>query len=165
MRREGLAMLIGVTADIARLPNWTSVTTLERDVSPTVTGEVILISDPAHEAEIFEQLLTQVDAVLVIAPETDGILAQRCRRVRLSHAASWNCSPESIDLCGDKFQFADHLQSNDLPTIPTTLADVTIAPDDACYPQVLNHGRCRIGPAFLVNLAERNRPRNTNQGA
>lgn len=156
MRREGMAMLQAVTADIARLPNWTSVSTLEQDLSAAVAGEVVPVSDEQHEAVIFEQLLNLADAVLIIAPETDGVLAERCRRVCASQAASWNCSPEAIERCGDKFQFAHHLRSNDLPTIPTTLADLTTAPHRTHYPLVL---KPRDGAGsdltFLVsNLAE-----------
>lgn len=152
MRREGLAMLQAVTTDVARLSDWTSVTTLEAGFSPSLAGDVIQVANAAEEALVFERLLTQVDAVLVIAPETEGILAERCRRVSNSQTASWNCSPESIELCGDKLRLANHLQSNNLPTIPTSLLDLTSIPDNSAWPQVLKpRDGAGSNLTFLVN--------------
>lgn len=137
MRREGHAMLQAVTADIARLPDWTSVTTLESGFSADLAAEVIRVSDAAHELEVFDRLIHQVDAVLVIAPETDGILARRCRQVKNANVDSWNCSPESIELCSDKLRLANHLQSHGLPTIPTTLIDFNRFSQGSVRPHVL----------------------------
>jgi predicted ATP-grasp superfamily ATP-dependent carboligase len=119
MRREGLAMLRAVVADIARLLDFSVVTTLESDLSLPDFGEVIAVENAEHESDLFQRLLSEVDAVLVIAPETDGVLAERCRRVRSAGVVSWNCSPEAIELCGDKWLLAEHLQAHGFPTIPT----------------------------------------------
>lgn len=137
MRREGLAMLQSVTEDIARLTGWSPLTTIENGLSVSLAGEVIRVSDANHEAAVFRDLLGKVDAVLVIAPETDGQLAERCQLVRQSGTASWNCSPTAIELCGDKFQLAEHLRANGLPTIPTRLVDPQCADFDESDPQVL----------------------------
>jgi predicted ATP-grasp superfamily ATP-dependent carboligase len=137
MRREGLSMLRAVTADIARLPGCSVVTTLERGLLATLPGEVILIEDPVQESDVFDRLLGQVDAVLVIAPETGGVLAERCRRVNASGVISWNCTPAAIELCGDKLGLAEHLESHGLPTIPTQLANFSRPPASFAWPVVL----------------------------
>lgn len=129
-------MLQAITADVARLPNCSVVTTLEAGLSVPLDCEVIPVESPAHESDLFQQLLKQVDAVLVIAPETDGVLAERCRRVQVAGVASWNCSVAAIELCGDKLRLADHLLANGLPTIPTRRADLEKSPSQT-FPVVL----------------------------
>ncbi len=134
-------MLQAVMADIAQLPDHSVVTTLEAALLNSFDnsghGEVIAVESPAQEAMVFQQLLQQVDAALIIAPETGGILADRCRQVLAARVASWNCTPAAIELCGDKWQLANHLRTRDLPTIPTRLADLDRLPSDESWPLVL----------------------------
>ena len=137
MRHEGLAMVQAIAADINRLPGCEVVTTLEADSSFQISGEVIPIKDAAHEKAVFQSLLQEVDAALVIAPETDGRLAERCRAVLDARVVSWNCSPDSIELCSDKFRFANHLHAHGLATIPTLHADLNNPPDHQVWPVVL----------------------------
>lgn len=135
--REGLAMLKAVTLDLGRLPDCSVVTTLHSNLSESFDCEVIRVDSVAAESCIFRQLINQVDAVLVIAPETGGILADRCRQVRSSPAISWNCTPDSIELCGDKLQLARHFEYHEIPTIPTQLADLDQCPQQGELPIVL----------------------------
>ena len=130
-------MLQAVTADIARLTDWSVVTTLEAGLSFPLNGDIVPVDRPTDEAAVFDRLLHEVDAVLVIAPETDGVLAERCRRVRAAGVASWNCSPASIELCGDKLRLADHLRAYNLQTIPTKLVDLRQRLDETPWPVVL----------------------------
>ena len=137
MRREGLAMLRAVTEDIGKLAGASVVTTLEAEFSLPANVQTIVIEDPQQEQEVFRQLLGEVDHVLIIAPETAGILAQRCRLVRTSDAVSWNCSPDAIELCGDKLRLSDYLLSRGLSTPVTRLVDFTKPPQLNSGPIVL----------------------------
>lgn len=128
MRREGLAMLRAVVADVASMPGFSVVTTLEADQPLLPNCETIRVVSIADEDVTFQRLLSQVDAVLIIAPETDGILASRCRRVREAGVACWNCSNEAIELCGDKLRLAEYLQERGLPTIDTRLVNLAEMP-------------------------------------
>ena len=65
MRREGHAMLQSVCEDIARMPGCSVVTTLEVGMPSGLHGEVIPVTDAAHEISMFQRLLGEVDAVLV----------------------------------------------------------------------------------------------------
>ena len=112
-------MLTAVVEDIQRIPGWEVVTTVSRQIPFDVVCDVTRIDSVAHERVVFDAMLKQVDATLIIAPETDGVLADRCRRVQKSAAVSWNCSVTSIELCSDKFQLCEHLQSAGILTIPT----------------------------------------------
>ena len=137
MRLEGLAMLQAVTEDIARLPGYSVVTTLESGVPFSSKAEVIRVDNPFDEFDVFRRFLGEVDAVLVIAPETDGVLAERCRQVAAANITSWNCSVAAIELCGDKLQLTNHLAAHGIPTLSTTLVDLDQPPDKQSFPVVL----------------------------
>ena len=137
MRREGLAMLRAVTEDLAQSRECSVVTTLEPGFSVASNVDVVFVENPDHEAVVFQRLLHEVDAVLIIAPETGGVLAERCRMVQAAGVASWNCTPEVIEICGDKMKLAEHLNQHGLSTIPTKLADLDHPPSETDLPIVL----------------------------
>ncbi|HEY0982958.1 ATP-grasp domain-containing protein [Schlesneria sp.] len=137
MRREGLAMLRAVAVDIARLPGTVVVTTLEPGLALPDPIQTIIVESAAEEAKWFARLIHDVDHVLVIAPETDGLLAERCRLVRASQAVSWNCTPEAIELCGDKLRLSHFLQALGIPTPRTHLVDFAQEPQLDAGPIVL----------------------------
>ena len=137
MRQEGQLMLQAICDDIAAMPGMSVVTTLEPRQPFSSDADVIEVTSPDHETETFQHLLGKVDAVLVIAPETGGVLADRCRRVRAAGVASWNCVPSAIELCADKLALAVHLQAQGLPTIATRPLDLSIPPSDWTRPFVL----------------------------
>lgn len=154
MRREGLAMVQAVTEDLARLPGVRVVTTIDANLTTSLTGEVIRVENAEHEQVVFGQLLSEADAVLVIAPETDGILAARCRQVCEAGVQSWNCSPSCIELCGDKLKLAEHLQMHRLRTIPTARLDLGRPYPDQIGPFVL---KPRDGAGSNCTFLVRNR--------
>ena len=130
-------MLRAVVEDIARLPGYSVVTTLDVVHDVELPATIVKVSSSTEEGAIFDRLVREVDAVLVIAPETDGILASRCRAVRDAGVFSWNCSPDAIELCGDKLRFADFLGKRGFETIPTRLAELARPPDETSFPIVL----------------------------
>ena len=133
-------MLQAVMDDIAAVQGCTVVTTLERGL-PFSAGSnvrVIEVDGPADEALLFQQLLGRVDAALVIAPETDGVLAERVGQVNAAGVTAWNCSPAAIELCGDKLALAKHLEAHQIPTIATELVDSSgPLPNHLTWPVVL----------------------------
>ena len=149
-------MLRAVTEDIAKLSEASVVATLEAGLSLSSKVQTIWIEDPQQEGQVFRKLLGEVDHVLIIAPETAGILAQRCRLVRASDAVSWNCSPDAIELCGDKLRLSHDLLSRGISTPVTSLVDFTKIPQLDSGPIVLKP-RDGAGSSltFLIkNLAE-----------
>ena len=137
MRHEGLAMLQAVTDDIARLPDCSVVTTLESGLPFPSNIEVIRVDNADAESAWFHRLLCEADAVLVIAPETNGVLAERCRQVTETNVTSWNCSGAAIELCGDKLRLSQHLAVHGLPTLPTTSVDLDQPTSPTTFPVVL----------------------------
>ena len=146
-------MLKVLFQDIARIPGYSVVTTLKSNLQHSILGDVIPIQDSEHEKAVFKQLLGEVDAALMIAPEMGGLLSNRCRQVQSAKIASWNCSPNSIDLCGDKLLLAKHLQSLGLPTIPTEMIDIAKPPHKIKWPVVL---KPRDGAGSVMTFLVRN---------
>jgi len=130
-------MMRAVIADVAALPGHTVVTTLEAGLPAPPDCDVIRVATSADEDKTFQNLLSQVDAVLIIAPETDGILAARCRRVREAGVTCWNCSNDAVELCGDKLRLAQYLTEHGLPTIDTRLVDLAESPTNLDHSVVL----------------------------
>ncbi len=136
LRREGRAMLSAIVDDLRRIPDCLVTTTLDarladdlphRDSPNFAAGEggceIAIVTESREERRRFDDLAASSDAVLVIAPETDGRLADRVRRAIALGARSLNCSPEAIELCGDKLRLAGHLELHALATIPTAMVD------------------------------------------
>ena len=129
LRREGRAMLWAVVDDLLNIPECGVAATLDvrmaEDARHRCSGrcDIVTVADSSEERRQFDRLASSCDAVLVIAPETDGQLAERVRRVESLGSRTLNCSPEAIELCGDKLRLAEHLERHALATIPTAPTD------------------------------------------
>ncbi len=158
--REGAAMLRALLSDLQRIPSLQVVTTWDERLSPTLPGndrncpspeggpvspdprvlanaatanavcEVISVSGPEEEREVFARLCHETDATYVIAPELDDELSRRVSVAfrsakerpfaeRKTTLHSCNSSVEAIDLCGDKWALYEHFTRCGIPSIPT----------------------------------------------
>ena len=123
-------MLTAVVGDLLAIPNCHVSITLDQrldavlDLSASDSLLVQRIGETNTEQVAFEQLVSNTDATLVIAPETDGILGQRVQRVADLGGCSLNCLPAAIAICGDKLRLADHLSNQGIATIPTSMANL-----------------------------------------
>ena len=123
--REGGAMLAAVSTDLAAVPECRVVTTLDRRLNDSILAdalgriEIDSISTADAERAAFKRWVKQADATLVIAPETDGILASRVQQVLDLGGVSLNCLPAAIELCGDKLRLARHFAEHGIRTVPT----------------------------------------------
>jgi tyramine---L-glutamate ligase len=109
---EGRAMLDAVTADFRAVPG------------------VNLV--PWSEAG-WAEVLPKCDAVLLIAPESDGILATLAELVQVAGGRLLGPSPEGIRLSTDKLALARHWQRHGVPTPVTSLGDE----EPSSYPVVV----------------------------
>jgi len=114
LRAEGAAMLAAVLADLARVPG------------------VNVVTLPDEDESAFCRFAAASDWTLVIAPETGGVLAERCRWVEEAGGRLLGPTPDAIHLTGDKRVLADHLAARGVPTPPT------FSPGSAsiCFPAV-----------------------------
>ena len=153
-------MLAAAAADLSALPGTEVTTTLDgrfcqagpkhADWAAEIhrVANVIDVSDPGEEIAWFHRLASQCDATLVIAPEFDGILFDRCRWVEQTGSRLLGSSSEAVALASDKDRTNRLLAEHGvpvaagvplkLPSTETLEAGIGTLPLDAvAYPAVL----------------------------
>ena len=112
LRNEGWAMLSALVEDFMRLPGCEVWTLLDQHC-PTPLGHhcyrlhgkqtaVCSLRPDPETLNRFRSLANAADATLVIAPETDGVLADLCCIVAGTQRRWLGCEKSAIDLCADK---------------------------------------------------------------
>jgi hypothetical protein len=109
VRVEGRAMRDALAADFAPLPG-VEVLTLECQPRDT-------------ELRAFWELAASAAWTIVIAPEFDGLLLERCRWVFKAGGRLLGPSPEIVELAGDKWATRELLMRNHVRTPQTWLAE------------------------------------------
>jgi predicted ATP-grasp superfamily ATP-dependent carboligase len=106
IRAEGRAMLSAVLADLGRVPG----------------AETLTLAPAPDDAEerAFRALARGADVSLVIAPECDGLLAERCRWVEEGGGLLLGPSAAAVRLTGDKLELSRRLLARGVPTPPTS---------------------------------------------
>ncbi|WP_435009605.1 ATP-grasp domain-containing protein [Tundrisphaera lichenicola] len=116
---EGTAMRLALARDFAAVPGVQVVMPLDARLS-TPGGPGVYtwpIRDPGELS--FESIAAEADYTVLIAPETDGILAGLARAIERAGGKSLGSSPSAIDLVGDKARLAQHFASREVPSPPT----------------------------------------------
>jgi predicted ATP-grasp superfamily ATP-dependent carboligase len=122
LRAEGWTMLAALLEDLGRLPRvrvaWLTSTrtghaAADRFSSPPYEPHA---ARPADEPAAFQRLAAQADATLVIAPEFDQILAQRCEQVIAAGGRLLGSGPAAVRLAADKRRLAAHVRRAGVPT-------------------------------------------------
>lgn len=153
---EGRAMLRAIVKDLRRVRDVRVTTTWDHRLlqpSEWSTGrklDVLTVRSPEQESELFRKLAAQSDSVIVIAPETDNVLAERCRVVEsLSGPELCGCSSQAVEHCADKLSLAQRLISAGVETIPTALFDPEHAEAAWPFPLVI---KPRFGAGSLLTF-------------
>lgn len=110
--REGRAMRDAIADDFERVPG-VEVVTLGR------------VGDDFDEREHFRMAVRGCDRTLVIAPEFDGILAERCRWVYLDLGKLLGTPAAVVEFTADKLLTAERWRTCGVPTPATTDRDPT----------------------------------------
>jgi predicted ATP-grasp superfamily ATP-dependent carboligase len=128
LRREGLAMLAAVLADLSRCPDVRPIALVEADLAGILGTNLpraeihAVASVPLRESGIsinedrFHRLARMADFTLVIAPEFDDLLEECCRWALDEGSRLLGPSPEAVRLTGDKLALAEHLRQQRVPT-------------------------------------------------
>ena len=113
-------MLQAALADFSRLPDPVQVYTLieERFVFDP-PGRVQCRHPDGPWQDAWKSLVRHCDAVLVIAPESEGQLECLCEEVLEAGKKGLNCSLEAIRLTADKWRLSRHLQAAGIPAVET----------------------------------------------
>lgn len=136
---EGSAMRRALAGDFAAVDGVRVVMTLDArlpdEPGPWSTARI----GPGDSVDTLPHLATRADATVAVAPESDGVLKELARSIGRRTGARWlGCSPDAIDLTGDKASLARHLRHHGIEH-PSSLR---VRPRDglppgATYPAVL----------------------------
>lgn len=138
---EAAAMLQAVLADFRAWGAVSTVTTLDRrlDRFALPADEMVCVT-PGQHASAFASLLNQIDAALIIAPETDGTLARLSAVVEEARIPLLSCSSAAVAIASDKAVCYDLFRQAKLPTPLTCQASFSTASqvaDQVGYPLVI----------------------------
>ena len=121
---QGACGRVVVTLD-ARLPD---------DPGPWIIERIHAGESPGH----ILQLASQSDYTVLIAPETNGVLAALTREIQKTGSRVLGSSEGAVELTGNKAMLAEHLASRGIETPPCRVISPRLSlPDDAQYPAVL----------------------------
>lgn len=73
--------------------------------------------------QTFENALHSCDAVLIVAPETDGMLESYIRKASALKKVHLGCSPEAVMVTGDKLEFSRLMEKAGIAHPETVVAD------------------------------------------
>jgi tyramine---L-glutamate ligase len=142
LRAEGAAMFSAVVEDFGQLPEVEILTLYsEREVD---------------EKKGFQILARAADFSLVIAPESQNILFERCLWVEQAGGRLLGSSSASVELAGDKLRLADYLRERNITVPSTRLMPPNEELEELHFPIVLKPRRgagsqeCHL----LINSAE-----------
>jgi predicted ATP-grasp superfamily ATP-dependent carboligase len=110
---EGRAMLVGLATDLIAASQHTLIMWNERLGNFPLTGANVVSAGPAtDERMLLARYAREVDWTIVVAPETGGLLEDRCRCVEAAGGRLLGCSSSLVELLSDKHRTAEHLVAN-----------------------------------------------------
>jgi predicted ATP-grasp superfamily ATP-dependent carboligase len=119
LQTEGWAMLSAMVEDLASCPGVQISTLLDSRRTPPRHWPDRIVAQcvqPAAERDVFRDLAAAADWSLVIAPEFDGILAERSRWVEEVGGCLLGSSPKAIDETADKLLLSRVWAARGIPT-------------------------------------------------
>lgn len=146
LAREGAAMLGALLADLAAVPGLEVVATLDpRSRLRTPPGVAAVRLPPARAAAVLRRLIREADAVWLIAPETDGILARLAARVEAEGRRVLGPGPAAIRRAADKAALRRRLAAAGVAVPPARVlhraADPYAVAAEIAYPVVVKPWR------------------------
>ena len=141
---EGFAMLASIIRDFSGIQGAQVVTMIDQRAFDNQREAVqmlpaqIRVVNPANERSVFQQLCRASDYCLLIAPETAGILADRCRIADAESARRLGCLIHAIELTSDKLATAARLCEQQIPAVTGVALELSDRDSRfADYPAVL----------------------------
>lgn len=138
--REGSSMAKAVAEDFACLPG-AEVLLLRDNRAMGLAAKgcrIQTVDSPGERDELLEQQFHEADAVLLIAPETDGSLLRLCQHAEQAGARLISPGSAFIEIAGDKGRTADLLAAGGV-RVPggVTVDEGALLPSNHPYPAVL----------------------------
>ena len=129
LKQEGLAMLQAVLRDCIAIDDLSLITTLDSrlELAPDIQSAAALKSKTLHADESYidclKRLSLDVDVVLLIAPESDDLLAEFIAQLEDLQVRHLNCTSQSIAHCADKLKCEQTLAAAGLAVVRSLSAE------------------------------------------
>jgi tyramine---L-glutamate ligase len=145
LAREGRAMLSALVADLARIGRHEIVTTADRRFTLHAPRGVDVVTIGRGGAMLLDDLIASVDAVWLIAPETDGWLEELAAKVERTGRMLLGTGSAAIRRAADKQRLPNRLARCGLAHPPTRVvhrdAAARAIADDLGYPVIVKPAR------------------------
>lgn len=167
MKREGQAMLRALLADFGRCRNLRrscglcssalgELTTVDAADRLQPTDDLLLLDwgSPIGPDEVLARIRSvakPVDAVLLVAPECDGLLLQLVTQLRDSGLRVISPDTHIVRLGSDKWATYEWCRKSGVPTVPTFLKDID-APLDRYHDQWVTKPRDGAGSEGILRV-------------
>ena len=137
---EGLSILKALIIDFTKLNQFELFVFASQEVGESLVAEKLINLNQWLIPELpnpFLHIVNPHDAVLVMAPESEGIFANRIKQVNETGADNLSCSVEAISLAGDKYHTFLYLSKLNILTPTTMLLDSFLKSPQLTFPLVL----------------------------
>lgn len=130
LAQEGDAMLTALVQDLNELPQLELVILRDSRLdSITIDADNIppqyyWVNNPEHFSDQWQHCLTEVEAVVIIAPETKGQLIRIQQGILDHHQIYLGCSQQATAICSNKLLCYQHLLTHNIAT-PITYTALT----------------------------------------
>ena len=116
---EGNAMRMALLREFLCIPGIVVISTRDARFEQEFPRTRSIPVREGEEESTLARLARECDFTLLVAPETDDVLASRAELIEQVGGHSLGSSPEAIRLTADKFRFATHLNAASIPTPPS----------------------------------------------
>jgi predicted ATP-grasp superfamily ATP-dependent carboligase len=153
LRAEGRTMLQAVLQDLWAIENVAATTLIQADVDwecpADVRASLVVVGSPPERESNFDEHVRSADGVLLIAPETDGVLAALAERVERLGGRMLSPPSKFIDWATDKSAVFETMRGEGVPMprgVRLTASDpwpatfpspAVLKPNDSCGSQGL----------------------------
>ena len=121
---EGELMRDAVLQDFSQIENLETVVTCDARLDAPIAAHLVHIVDVEQDVwALWEQCIASVDAVLLIAPETNGALERLSKLAEKLGKLVLGSSSAGVKLAGDKWSSYQMFIAHDIPTLNTYLAN------------------------------------------
>jgi len=117
---EGLAMNQAILADLRAWGQFRTLTTLDRRLQDwSLPADEVVTPAPGQETDAFLALLDRAEAALLIAPESEGVLARLSAQVKARGLCLLGSRTAAVRVAADKWQCYQRFRQAGLPTPET----------------------------------------------
>ncbi len=131
---EGVLMRDAALRDFSHIADIETVATCDARVDVPIAAHLVHVVDVEQDIWAqWEQYITSVDAVLLIAPETNGALERLTTLAEKLNKLVLGSSSSAVKLAGNKWLSYEAFIAHDIPTLNTYLASALPTTLDGAY--------------------------------